>query len=303
MSKSIIAYFSQSGSTAQIAERIAAGLHKRDFEVELHNIKDSKPADVRACDLLGIGMPVYFYSTPNIIMDYVRSLPDLSGIPVFVFLTYGSYRFNAGNYVRRALVNKGARIVGYFHCKGADLFLPYLKQGYLFSPDHPNQKEFSEAEAFGTEVASRVAATEHIAIDTEPQAPPLYRIERLMMNPWLARNIYSRFFKVDKAKCNVCGICQKRCPMSNITLDKDGYPLWGRNCLLCLTCEKDCPRDAITSPSDWPIVRPFFVYNVRSASRDSLIDKVKVTHENGRTRRLTEQSDKNSDMDPKKPSQ
>jgi len=42
---------------------------------------------------------------------------------------------NAGNDIRHAPTRKNVQEVGYFRCHGVDYFLPYLKQGYLFSPD------------------------------------------------------------------------------------------------------------------------------------------------------------------------
>jgi flavodoxin/ferredoxin len=288
MHKCLIVYFSQSGSTAAVAERIAAGLRASEFEVDLCNIKDSKPPDVRSYDLFGLGMPVYFYNPPYNVMEYVQNLPVLNGIPAFVFLTYGTYRFDAGEHIRRALASKGARIIGYCHCRGADLFLGYLKKGYLFSPDNPRANELAQAEAFGRKVAARVGTAEHGELELERAPSLIYRIEKLLLGEWFTRKIYSRFFTVDKAKCNGCGICWNSCPTSNITKSESGYPVWGRNCLLCLTCEKDCPEDAITSPFDWPIIRPILSYNVRVASRDPQIEHVKVVHKRGSTTKLME---------------
>ena len=288
MRKCLIVYFSQSGSTVGVAERIAAGLRVSQYQVELCNIKDSKPPDVRSYDLFGLGMPVYFYNPPYNVTDYVQNLPDLSGIPAFVFLTYGTYRFDVGNRIRRALTRKGARVVGYTYYRGADLFLGYLKRGYLFSPDHPRANELAQAEAFGRKIAARVGTTEHSALEAERAPSLIFRIERLLLGGWLTRKIYSRFFTVDKGKCNACGICWNRCPTSNITEAESGYPVWGRDCLLCLTCEKDCPEDAISSPFDWPIIRPIISYNVSVASRDPQIEHVKVVHKHGSTNKLTE---------------
>ena len=288
MRKCLIVYFSQSGSTAEVAERIAAGLRTSEIEVELCNLKDSKPPDVRSYDLLGFGMPVYFYNLPYNVNDYVQNLPDLSGIPAFIFLTYGTYRFDAGDRIKRVLTRKKARVVGYCHCRGADLFLGYLRKGYLFSPDHPRARELAQAEAFGREVGLRVGTTEHIVLEAESKPSLIFRMERLLLGGWLTRKIYSRFFTVDKGKCNACGICWNSCPTWNITQAETGYPVWGRNCLLCLTCEKNCPEDAISSPFDWPIIRPIISYNVRVASRDPQIEHVKVVQKHGNTNKLME---------------
>ena len=286
MAKCLIVYFSQGGTTAQVAESIATGLRKEKYEVDLCDIKEEQQPDLSRYDLLGIGSPVYVFRPPFIVTDYLNSLPDLGGLPTFTFILHGTYRFDTGKSIRRVLVRKGAKEAGYFHCRGADFWLGYLKEGYLFSPDHPTPEELSQAENFGSQVAGNVAGKPYSL--TEEDRPPtlVYRLERFFMNRWFVEQVYSRMIKVDKKSCDACGLCMKMCPRANISEDKDGYPVWGRNCLLCLTCELKCPKDAITSPVSWPLIRLLMIYNVRRASRDPSLDYVRVTHSKGRTRRI-----------------
>jgi hypothetical protein len=80
----------------------------------------------------------------------ITDLRHLDGMPAFVFVTYGTHRFNAADRIRRELIRKRAKEVGHFHCRGADFYLQYLKLGYLFSPDHPTAEELARAETFRT---------------------------------------------------------------------------------------------------------------------------------------------------------
>jgi flavodoxin/Pyruvate/2-oxoacid:ferredoxin oxidoreductase delta subunit len=283
MPKCLIVYFSQTGATARTGERIAAGLHASGFEVKACNIKDEKPPDVHGYDMLGIGSPVYAFKPPLNVCDYVGSLPDLEGKPAFVFLTHGTHRFNAADRIRRELVRKKAKEVGYFHCRGADFYLQYLKLGYLFSADHPTAEELAGAEVFGREIATRVESGQHPTVPREHAPPLIYRFERLTFSRWLSTWVQSRLFKVDVQKCNVCGLCMARCPIGNITENKAGYPTWGRNCLLCLTCEMECPEEAIISLQSSSVFRPFMKYNVRKASHDPSVPHARVTHRRGHT--------------------
>lgn len=286
MSKSLIVYFSQGGTTARVAESIATGLRAAEYQVDLCNMKDERPPDLSDYDLLGMGAPAYYYCPPFNVMDYVNGLPDLDGLPAFVFVLHGTYRGDAGNAMRHALDRKGAREVGYFHCRGADYFLGYLKEGYLFSPDHPTAEELAQAEAFGREVTAHAAGQPYARPKDDRPPAMIYRLERFLANRWLGRQMYSRLFRVDAKSCNACGLCIELCPTGNITEGKGGRPVWGRNCLLCVTCEMKCPKDAITSPGSWPLMRPFMIYNVRRASRDPSLDYVQVTHSHGRTQRV-----------------
>jgi ferredoxin len=287
MSKSLIVYFSQGGTTARTAESIAAGLRTAGYQVDLCHLIEEQPPALDGYDLLGIGMPVYAFQPPFALTDYVESLPHLGGLPAFTFVQYGTLHGDAGTAMRRLLSRKGAREVGYLTSRGDDYFLGYIKAGYLFSPDHPATEELDQAEAFGQEVAACVAGQAYVR--PEDDAPPgaIYRLERFAVNRWLVEQVYSRFFRLNKDKCTACGLCVKECPTGNITKNEEGHPVWGRDCLFCLYCELHCPEDAITSAMDWPVFSPFFKYNISRATRNpALEDYVRVKHGKGRTHRL-----------------
>jgi len=286
MPMSLIVYFSQGGTTTRFAESIAKGLRTAKHEVDLCGLKDAKQKDVKKYDLLGIGLPTYYFRPPFNVMDYVNSLPNLAGLPFFVFVLHGTYCGDSSNIIRRKLIKKGAMEYGYLRCRGADYFLGYLRQGYLFSPDHPRAEEFSRADIFGQEVAARIAGKPFIKPEEDEQPTMVYRLERFLTNRWLAQQVYSRLFQVNGKKCNACGLCMKLCPTGNISESKSGQPVWGRNCLLCLTCEMKCPKGAIVSPVAWPIFKPFLIYNIHHASRDPSLDYVRVIHRNGHTQRI-----------------
>jgi flavodoxin/ferredoxin len=276
MAKALIVYFSQGGTTTQVADRIAGGLRTNGHHVDLFNMKDDRPPDVGSYELLGIGFPVYYYRPPFNVMEYLHALPDLNGLPSFVFVLHGTYRFDAGTVARRALARKRAREVGYYHCRGAEFWVGYLHEGYVFSPGHPTDGELARAEAFGFEIAARVAGRQYAKRRDDEAPSPVYRLERFLTNRWLARNVYSRLFRVDRKKCDSCGLCLEVCPMGNITEVPGKRLRWGRDCLLCLYCELKCPVEAITSPASWPLFRPFAMYNVWRAAADRLLDHERV---------------------------
>lgn len=286
MSRSLIVYFSQGGTTARIAQCIASGLRSADHGVDLFNLCSGMPPALSGYDLLGIGSPAYYFRPPFNVTDYVEDLPDLGGLLAFVFVLHGTYVGDAGNALRKTLAGKGAREVGYFRCLGADYYLPYLVEGYLLSPDHPSARETKQAEAFGRAVAKRVNGERYTKPQDDPFPGPVYRFEQFATNRWLTENLYSRLFRVNKDKCIACGQCADECPTGNISLDAAGWPVWGRRCLLCLYCEMHCPEEAITSPASWPLFLPFMKYNVHHASRDPSLDHVRVKHSQGRIERI-----------------
>jgi len=287
MPKCLIVYFSQSGSTAKVAEHIASGLKVAGYQVELHNLRNRcVPPDVEEIDLLGIGSPIYTFRLPFNVADYLNALPPLNNLPVFSFNLYGSYCFDTGTQFRKMLAQKGARDMGYFSCHGEDVVLGYLQEGYLFSPNHPTQNELDEAQSFGKEVASRVAGNTASPSCRESSLPFIYRLERFLCNRWLVEHVMYRFFKVDKGRCDNCGLCVAVCPLGNISEVGENQLKWGDSCLMCFTCEMCCHAGAIRSLNDFAATKPFVRYNIRKACRDKSLDHLRVKYENGHTERL-----------------
>lgn len=285
MSKCLIVYFSQNGTTASVAARIAVGLRAEGFSVDLHNLQDVKAPDPGGYDLLGVGSPTYVFRPPFVVLDYLRDLPVLNGLPAFAFLLYGTHPGDAGTMIRRKLSQRGAREVGYYRALGVDRYLGYLKLGYLFSPGHPMPAELDQAEQFAHEVAARSTGALYEPPDEDPPPGIVYRLERFLWSRLLVQQVFSRTFQAAPDKCNRCGLCTTLCPSQNIKLDKDGWPTWGRGCLMCLSCEMGCPEDAISWLEGWPFW-PLIRYNIRHALADPGLTHMRVIHQRGRTERF-----------------
>ena len=286
MPKSLIVYFSLGGTTAQVARSIASGLKAAGYSVDLHDLADGLPPDSGGYDLLGVGSPTHYFRLPFNVTDYVEGLPFLDGLPAFAFVLHGTNQGDAGNTLRRALVRKGGREVGYLHTPGADIVSAYLKLGYLFSPDRPNSHDLVRAQEFGRAVAAHAVGREYVRPQDDPSPSAVYRLERFLSNRWLVRHLHSRLFLVDEDRCDTCGICVQECPTGNISSEARGCPDWGRNCLGCLRCELVCPNEAITSPATRPLFLPLAKYNVRQASRDPSMEHMRVKFSQGRIEQL-----------------
>ena len=204
----------------------------------------------------------------------------------FTFILYGTYRFDADVIINKILSPKNAYQIGCYHCYGEDYFLGYLKGGFLFSPNHPTAKELEKAEVFGREVIKNFKDNLPVKPDDKQKLKFINRIQRFSVNQWLSKNIFSKSLKVNRNKCNSCGICMEECPTKNISMDKDEYPAWGSNCILCLYCGLKCPEEAITTPIDWKLLKPFLNYNVHKALRDPEIDNVPIKLNKGQVERI-----------------
>jgi flavodoxin/Pyruvate/2-oxoacid:ferredoxin oxidoreductase delta subunit len=281
MKKILIASFSQTGSTRKVADLIAKGLNSSDCEITHHNISGSDIPNIETYDIIGIGSPTYFFRPPFIVMDFVNKLAGLKNKSSFVFISKGTHSGDCGNWIRRTLIRKGSRDLGYFKSYGRDYWLGYIKRGVLFSPDSPSEKELASAEEFGKALINRYSDANMIVEPFDPSTPVMYGIERMLVARPFAKLMYSKTFRAS-SECNSCGICIKKCPVSNISEKKDGTPKWNSNCMLCATCELICPKDAVHSAFDWMIFTPFMRYNIRN-SKKKQIPYSFVEHSGGKT--------------------
>lgn len=134
MAKSLVAYFSASGVTKRLAERLAkaAGADLFEIEPETHytnadlnwvdkkarstvemNDRSSRPAikskaDVSKYDVVFVGFPIWWYREPSIIDTFMESC-DFSGKTVVPFATSGSSQIGESGKNMQALA-KGAKV-------------------------------------------------------------------------------------------------------------------------------------------------------------------------------------------------
>lgn len=287
----LVLYWTISGSTLRVAERIADGLRSEGVDCDLHDLDNAAVPDKAPYTLIGVGFPVHWYRPPTLVSRAIAQLGRLDGTPVFTFSLNGTYRGAGLNRARRALLRAGGVELGAFSSHGEGHFYPYARMGAQFSPGHPSAGELDGAFEFGRAVAVALRAMERGDPAPEPRpfdppTHPMYVLERLLSGPRATRHVYSRFFRADPARCARCGTCAKGCPTYNISWQPGSVPDWGRECVLCLNCVTVCPREAVSCPLDWWVFQPFVRWNVRRALADPGLEHARVEFRHGRITRV-----------------
>ena len=133
------------GNTRKVAEAIGGAIGADVVEPE-----DVAPNDVAGYDLVGLGSGIYGMLFHARLWRFARSLPDVQGLPVFLFATSGGPGSCGGPpwwSLSRLLRSKGYRVVGTYSCPGFDNLGPFQLVGGL-NKDRPNEADLAAARAF-----------------------------------------------------------------------------------------------------------------------------------------------------------
>jgi flavodoxin len=113
--KPFVVYYSRTGNTRKVAETIADVLGTK-----ARSVRDAEAADVPKGAFIIAGSGVYASRAGRRIMDFLQSLPDVSGGSAAVFETSGDGSISvAGEQMGEVLRKRGYDIRGAFFCRGS----------------------------------------------------------------------------------------------------------------------------------------------------------------------------------------
>jgi len=240
-----IVYFSQTGQTRKVAEAMAAGLRKKKNTVHVLDMRKVMPADIKDCDVLGVGTPCFESQAPAPVKTWMRTWPALHGKPAFVFATAGGAPGNVLYALTKALRSKGAKVIGGFMSRGMVHHPAPCLIGRL--PKRPNREDLAQAQTFALAVARHIQSGN---AGTMPESRPdalkptwgFFQLVGLIAKPFLLRILLPKP-QLDQSRCNQCQLCAKECPVQSIKLEP--YPVWDGRCIRCYHCQNVCPKKAL----------------------------------------------------------
>ena len=246
--KCAIIYFSQTQNTEKIAKRIQKGVIKEAGNCDLIKMRDANPKHLNEYDLIGIGTPV-FREEPLNVSDFINNMWGLGGKHCFVFCTHGTIPDLYFYSIIRKLKKRGLVVIGTGDWY-ADVYLPWHPEPYP-TAGHPDEIDFKEAEAFGTEIvkrSQRISAGETNLIPPTPKKPPQDPND----TPELRATIKDTTeepgtVKYHKEKCKYpkCRLCMDNCQMYSIDLSQTPPVIASKCQPHCCFCSMICPTGAI----------------------------------------------------------
>ena len=226
----MIFYFTGTGNSLMAAKAVA---HSGE---ELINMADARKQgnckyELTENERVGFVFPVYCYTVPDAVLDFVRNLELSCSSYCFSIITCGGGIGSTGNYLAKELSAKGITLNYLSPVVMPDNAVFY----YNLDPQEKMDTMLAEAE-------KRLAAIRaELDVETKQSIQP--KSAKLFRAMYHSMNKTKGFYVTDS--CIHCGICGENCPDRIIKMS-EGKPTWTEKaCTKCAACINLCPVSAI----------------------------------------------------------
>ncbi len=250
MKKVVIFYFSGTGNTWWVSEKLAELLSRGETVAEAVSIEKitATEADelVASADLCGFGYPVYGSDIPLIMVDFIMSLSPVEKKEAFIFCTQWKFSGDGARTGWEFLADRGFSLRWGEHffmpnnvCITAFAFLPYTNNKFLI------RKRLNKTEKKIVRFRDLIEKNENHFTGFNNFSMKLGSLQRVPFRKAIHK--FRDIIKVDEKKCTDCGLCVELCPSDNLYYDEnnDGIIKTKGSCVMCLRCYNFCPVSAI----------------------------------------------------------
>nr|WP_305144940.1 EFR1 family ferrodoxin [Anaerotruncus sp. DFI.9.16] len=188
-----------------------------------------------------LAYPIQYSNAPLMVRAFIREHAELwRGKQVLCLATMGAFSGDGAGCAARILKRCGGAVTGGLHLRMPD---SVCDSRLLKKPLEENRRIVKAAEKKMREAAARILAGDfpRDGLGLSCRIAGLLG-QRLWFYGKTAR--YSDGPKFSGA-CVGCGLCEKVCPMRNLSI-QNGRPLPRGRCTMCYRCISLCPRKAIT---------------------------------------------------------
>ena len=236
----MIFYFSATGNSKYVAERIAAATD--DHVLSLRELVHSRSYqhDVTEEKRIGFVVPTYYFGLPSIMNFFLNKLRLLGYGDQYVYLvlTCGGSTGDAAGQMAKKLAEKGITLSAQFAIPMVDNYIPL----YKIAAKEEIDKKLDAAEEYIDEARRAIRSCSPGNFNRSRGAAPA--VMTAVAYPVYSSNRSTKPFLVTD-DCVGCGLCQEICACGAIEL-MDGKPVWKKaRCVQCLACLHRCPAKAI----------------------------------------------------------
>lgn len=233
-------FFSGTGNTFLVVDKMRETFEKKGIKVNIHRIEDSNPDEVNTEHTIGLGFPIAELSTYDFVWKFIKSLPQTSAnTDIFMVDTLAGFSGGIIGQLREIVKKKGYNPIG-----AKEIIMPpnFLYIESEEASNHKIGKGLVKAEKYVEDLMDGKSKWGRIPILSSSMylfSMGLLKLTEMKLNQKLL------YLNANKEKCNKCGTCVELCPIDNIMMGKDEYPVNLMHCVYCLRCTSFCPKGAI----------------------------------------------------------
>lgn len=228
----MILYFSGTGNSKYVAERLAGLLGEELFNMENSDTMPTMDGD----EPLGIIFPVYAWGVPMLVKNFLGKM-NITNRYVWTVMTCGD-DMGYADVILGKIINRNVNAAFSLRMPNTYVSLP----GFDVDPAELADRKIKETESLLPSIADSIRNRE--------DCRKLTRGDMAWLKSYVLRPLFNKFLVTDKffrktPDCISCGLCAKQCPVRDIVMT-EGNPVWQNNsCTGCLRCYHHCPQRAI----------------------------------------------------------
>ncbi len=226
-------YFSGTGNSIAIVRELHKHLKDAELSPIARHLDDSEIRD--DSKVIGFIVPTYYMDIPDIVRDFTKKLSIKKNTFVFAVIHYGVTPGRAFHSLNALLSEKGAKLNA-----GFGIALP--DNSIALKTPIRKQPEMHESMPLAIEKISSIIL-EKRSVPLPGSSSQLLGVNG-KIGSFVLRKIFGTERKRTTSDCTLCGICERVCPVNNITVF-DNSVSFGDNCVDCFACIRWCPENAI----------------------------------------------------------
>lgn len=235
----MIFYFSGTGNTKYVAERIAAITGEKLVNMADCNKKMRYDFKLQKGERIGFIYPIYYWSLPSAVEEFLKSfsLEKYGKHYTYSVATCGVATGGADIQLSKMLARKGIALNASFSVRMVDNYTIVfnVKDGAKNKKKNDEAKESIENIAFL--IKTKTSGNHN-------KVRGIWPASKITKKAYDLTRITSPFKVAED--CIGCGLCAKNCPSGAISMEY-GKPIWKNpKCTLCFSCLHRCPVNAIT---------------------------------------------------------
>lgn len=261
--KAVIFYFSGTGNTWFISQKLKEELTKNNYKVNCYSIENSTLTNkeslvnlITESHLIIIGYPTYSSNLPLPMQKFINNLPQQHNKNTAVFCTQSLSSSDGAIFIKNQLKSKGYLLQQAIHFVMSNNFYTPLAK-LLPAGDYDkiakrNKKASKKVKYF----VSKIIKNEKLTTGDNFICHLIGNSHRKNYSSTIKK--FNDVMYVNN-KCTNCNLCVNSCPVNNITNKNNSIQI-NDNCCLCMRCYNFCPTAAIniTSKSEDIVKYPRF---------------------------------------------